>query len=211
MSQQVSLILIRHAQSEANSSKVISGALEVPLSPLGRQQAAQLQKILPALEIQEVITSAQERAKETASLALEPWYVSGRRETELLNERHWGVLEGVACHIYEEILEKKQISQKNFTPDEGESLDDLKSRVKDVASELRAINRNTAVFAHHSSLKALLCALLPAEFPEWDAFGIPNATPVMLTLEQSHFQLDSRSRKILFAPDALIAPLLLAE
>lgn len=202
MKQHPYLLLIRHAQSEANARKLISGALEVPLSPLGREQASHLQHLLPDFGIEEVITSAQRRAKQTADLALGDWYSSARREHEDMNERRWGILEGVPVRIHKAMLELKEIPHDSFIPDDGESLDDLKRRVKRFSSQVSSIKRNTAVFAHHSSLKALLCALMPDDFSEWTAFGIPNATPVLLTFRENRYELDSRSRQLLFASDA---------
>jgi probable phosphoglycerate mutase len=62
------LILVRHAQSEANARGEISGDLEVSLTEVGRQQAADLGPSL--VGTRRVLTSPSSRARETAHLAV---------------------------------------------------------------------------------------------------------------------------------------------
>ena len=65
------LYLIRHAESVWNSERRVQGTcLEVPLSPVGREQAQLLGKRLINLPFTHVYCSPAERALETARIAL---------------------------------------------------------------------------------------------------------------------------------------------
>jgi 2,3-bisphosphoglycerate-dependent phosphoglycerate mutase len=92
------LILLRHGQSTWNLENLFTGWVDVPLSPLGEQEAARggalLQEhgVLPDV----VHTSVQIRAIHTAELALracERSWIPVRRSWRL-NERHYGDLQG---------------------------------------------------------------------------------------------------------------------
>lgn len=89
------LILVRHGQSTANASGIWQGQLDYPLSPLGREQAAEAGRSLAGIAIAAVYTSPLSRASETARiLAREAGYGGPVVEVEGLQERHGGVLQG---------------------------------------------------------------------------------------------------------------------
>ena len=85
------LYAIRHGQSAANAIQAHAGWAQVPLTELGREQAAKTGELLKGMEFDRVIVSDLLRAKETAQIAL-----SGR-DFELdprLRETHVGSLQG---------------------------------------------------------------------------------------------------------------------
>lgn len=91
----IELVLIRHGQSTANASGVWQGQLDYPLSPLGREQAAEAGESLKGEVISAVYASPLSRALETARIiARESGYGGRVVEVEGLQERHGGVLQG---------------------------------------------------------------------------------------------------------------------
>lgn len=62
------LLLVRHGQSEWNAGRVLQGQADVPLSDLGRAQAAALAPTIAALAPDRAVTSDLQRAAATAAI-----------------------------------------------------------------------------------------------------------------------------------------------
>jgi probable phosphoglycerate mutase len=62
------LLLVRHGQSEWNAGRVLQGQADVPLSALGREQAAALAPTVAALAPDRAVTSDLLRATATAAI-----------------------------------------------------------------------------------------------------------------------------------------------
>ncbi len=62
------LLLVRHGQSEWNAGRVLQGQADVPLSALGRDQAAALAPTVAALAPERAVTSDLLRATATAAI-----------------------------------------------------------------------------------------------------------------------------------------------
>ncbi|WP_103384465.1 phosphoglyceromutase [Pseudonocardia dioxanivorans] len=98
MSGMGTLVLLRHGQSVWNAENLFTGWVDVPLSPLGEDEARRGGELLAeAGLLPDVLhTSLLRRAISTANLALD---TSGRywipvRRSWRLNERHYGALQG---------------------------------------------------------------------------------------------------------------------
>jgi 2,3-bisphosphoglycerate-dependent phosphoglycerate mutase len=92
------LILLRHGNSEWNQKNLFTGWVDVPLSELGRSEAARAGELLAesGLLPDVLYTSRLTRAIQTADLALEKadrLWIDVKRSWRL-NERHYGALQG---------------------------------------------------------------------------------------------------------------------
>ena len=92
------LVLLRHGESEWNKANLFTGWVDVPLSEVGRQEAARGGELLTehGLLPDVVHTSVLKRAIATAELALaaaDRQWIPVRRSWRL-NERHYGALQG---------------------------------------------------------------------------------------------------------------------
>ena len=84
----MTILLVRHAQSAGNAAGVLSGAADLPLTDLGRAQAAALGERLTSLSIAAVYASPLTRARDTAQatadrVGLPVTIVDGLREASL--------------------------------------------------------------------------------------------------------------------------------
>ncbi|MBX3312529.1 MAG: phosphoglyceromutase [Microbacteriaceae bacterium] len=92
------LILVRHGQSDWNEKNLFTGWVDVPLTELGRKEAKRAGELITEAGLKPVIlyTSLLTRAIETANIALlaadRAWLPVKR--TWMLNERHYGDLQG---------------------------------------------------------------------------------------------------------------------
>ena len=88
------LILVRHGETEWNAQRRYQGHSDVPLSALGRRQAARAAERLAALKIDAVYTSDLGRALETAEIIAEQRGLEVCAEPRL-RELNFGVFEGL--------------------------------------------------------------------------------------------------------------------
>lgn len=84
------LLLVRHGQSEWNAGRVLQGQADVPLSDLGRAQAAALAPVVAGLAPCGAVTSDLVRASETAAILGFP----GARHEPALREINVGIWQG---------------------------------------------------------------------------------------------------------------------
>lgn len=98
------LILLRHGQSSWNLQNRFTGWEDVPLTPLGEEEALQAADLLlsdaPDIVVDVVYTSVLQRAVRTAELFVERCAAAHSRPLPIrtrwrLNERHYGVLQGL--------------------------------------------------------------------------------------------------------------------
>jgi 2,3-bisphosphoglycerate-dependent phosphoglycerate mutase len=93
------LVLIRHGQSEWNKENRFTGWKDVDLSPTGREEAHAAGRLLKELgySFDEAYTSVLKRAIRTLWIILDEMDLMWIPETKswLLNERHYGALQGL--------------------------------------------------------------------------------------------------------------------
>ncbi|PYZ92390.1 histidine phosphatase family protein [Salipaludibacillus keqinensis] len=89
----VTLYLIRHGQSEANSKGIIQGHAEFPLSELGKKQASLAGKWMADIQIDAIYTSDLQRAKATAE-SIAQFHPLKASEWKMIREVGLGPLEG---------------------------------------------------------------------------------------------------------------------
>jgi broad specificity phosphatase PhoE len=129
----VRLYFVRHGESEANTRRVISNR-ESPfaLTQLGKQQAAMLADRLKDIPITAIFSSPILRAKETAEILSESFYLP-YEITEALREYDCGILEEksdeVSWKLHREIAEDWVLNHNHLRkPEGGESYLEIKKR-----------------------------------------------------------------------------------
>jgi broad specificity phosphatase PhoE len=157
------LAAIRHGQSESNvvvpaaearGAEMVDLGMpdaEVPLTAIGRDQAAAIGRWLAALPADEqpdaVITSPYRRASETAEVAVATADAAGVGRLpmlldERLRDRELGILEGfttrgVAARMPEEAARRHRLGRFYYRPPGGESRADVALRVRSALGDLR--------------------------------------------------------------------------
>jgi len=161
------LYLLRHGTTTHNLGGRICGHLDVPLSPLGIDQARAAGTLLEACSIAGAITSPLARTRETAGLALENQMVEVRVE-ERIDELALGDWEGrsrkdlIAEASWKEWIERPHVAA---TP-EGERLGDVWSRASSaISDELARLEEHEEeggllVVSHGGVIRVLLLHLL---------------------------------------------------
>jgi len=188
------LVIVRHGQSAWNLENRFTGEVDVPLTPLGREEAHAAGEKLRGFSFSHGFTSVLQRAIETLSLILE---ASGHPDLPVsrdkaLNERNYGELQG---------LNKAEVAKKYgdhqvtvwrrsyaIRPPGGESLQDTAARVlayygKEIEPLLKQ-GHDILIVAHGNSLRALMMNLEQLSEEAIAEVNLPTGTPRLYTLNE---------------------------
>ncbi len=189
------LILIRHAETPWTLQGRYQGHSDLGLSSRGRQQAGALAERIRAWEIEKIYASSLKRARQTGEI------ISKKMRQKLyldhrLKELHFGRWEGKTA---KELLKQKEPSflkwlrGQSCRPPGGESVPDLKKRVKDFLDEIlkRHAGGRVAIVSHGGPLKmAILLSLKLAGRFFW-SFRIAPASISVLNVSADSAELSS--------------------
>jgi probable phosphoglycerate mutase len=171
----LSLILIRHGETDWNNQQRIQGQRDLPLNETGRQQAHDLLPVLaPAFAKSavpvRVLSSDLRRALQTAQIA-----INGLADIETdtrLREINYGEWEGLDRPTLEQHSPAEAVhwfrgDDFDFKPHGGESLQELHERMsafhKDVILPLIQLQpQRVIIFTHGAALMAYLNVILQA-------------------------------------------------
>ncbi|MGI5337810.1 histidine phosphatase family protein [Streptomyces sp. CA-181903] len=194
------LIAVRHGQSTANvlfdraratgTPAVLPPGADplVPLTPLGREQAAGLGRWLAGAAPDAVVVSPYVRARQTWEAMAETAGRLGCRPPlpppildERLCDRRMGVFEGHDANAIRdrdpgEVLRRERAGEWTYRPPGGESLPDVADRVRALLRDPAAVppGRRVLLVAHDAVVVALR-HVLGGETPD-QLWPVPNAS-----------------------------------
>ncbi len=184
----LTLIFIRHAESEANARGELIGQDESPISSNGERQIKALTKELRHYKVDVVYTSPLERAVRTAQ-KIADWHKCPLHLQDALKEIHFGDFETLRFQEiqqrYLEEVEKMLQDGSSYTYPGGESLLDVYKRAALKLNEIRQVHPSGTVVicAHGGTIRSFLSHLI-AKGPElhWH-FKIDHASLTIVTIE----------------------------
>jgi alpha-ribazole phosphatase len=157
------VVLVRHCEPDESMRGRLYGALDIPLSAAGYEQARAIAGALQGIRLDAVFSSPLRRALETAAplaraRGLEPVVHDGLRELS------FGEIEGLS---YDEIARERPELFESWMSDptgtrfpEGERFGDLRNRALGAAAEIRTEHESAAIVAHGGITRAILAAAL---------------------------------------------------
>ncbi len=119
------LWLVRHGETPWNREGRLTGWTDLPLTPLGEQQARALSGWLRAERFEKVLASDLRRALQTARLA----YGEPQATSPALRELNFGALEGLCWAELAEEYRQALLAFEGFQAPGGESTAALRQRV----------------------------------------------------------------------------------
>lgn len=193
------LVLLRHGESVWNLENRFTGWTDVPLTAKGRAEARAAAEKLAGFRFDYAFSSALVRAQETLEIILD---VLGQRDVtvvynEALNERHYGLLQGLNKAKTAEKLGLEIVTlwrrSYQFRPPRGESLADTRQRVvtyyrQRIEPHVLA-GATVLVVAHANSLRALVMELDDIKPEAVPALRIPTGVPRL-------YRIDSQGRVV---------------
>lgn len=177
----VRLYLVRHGESVANRDGVYAGDTDVPLTPLGEEQAQSLARRLAPYPLDLIVTSDLERARKTAEA------IGAGRSAEVvvdprLRECDFGRWEG---RSYDQIRAEEPEALARWleggdeaAPPGGETWGALCARVMAAWDAWRGkVGRGAVAFVTHTGpIRALLCRLFHLPRPQVRRFHVATAS-----------------------------------
>lgn len=162
------LALIRHGQSLWNLENRFTGWVDVPLTPLGEQEARQAAAKLGDLTFDVAYSSALRRAQKTLEIILQErgWSIPEIRD-QALNERHYGDLQGLNKDDLRRQYGEEQVKiwrrSYDVPPPNGEALKDTAARTlpffeRCILGDIRQ-GKNVLVVAHGNSNRSIVMRL----------------------------------------------------
>ena len=159
------LYLVRHGATELSAEDRFAGALDVALSPAGRQQAERLGARLAAEPIDVAFASPMQRTMDTARLIVAPigidvTPVDGIRE--IAHGRWEGMRRDDVERQYPEEYDRYEHDPYSFAPTDGES--GLAVTARALPALLKIVEDNCEkrilVVSHKATIRLLLSSLL---------------------------------------------------
>lgn len=186
--------LIRHGETEWNTTGRWQGILPVPLNDIGREQARKLAAVLKQDTIQMIYTSNLSRAAETAQIIAEILDIPVTTD-ERLRELDIGVFQGLTV---EEILQRHAQEYADFMAQpiayvlpQGESRQQMGERVLAAWNEFvsQTDKQHIAIVSHGGAIKMLLSVLWPGQAEVFHTYDIPNTSITRLTCVDGIWQI----------------------
>jgi broad specificity phosphatase PhoE len=173
------LWLVRHGETEWSRSGQHTGRTDIPLTELGRAQAAGVARKLADHEFALVLSSTKVRALETARLA---GFGDRVETTDDLLEWDYGEDEG-------RTTPEIRTDRPGWTiwadgPRGGETADEVGARVDRVIARVREADGDVLVFAHGHVLRVLAARWLGESPSEGRFFELGTATVSVLGWER---------------------------
>ena len=188
------LVLIRHGQSIWNLENRFTGWVDVPLTALGREEAAAAASKIAYLEFQVCYTSALTRAQQTLEIILEElaWGQLPVIRDQALNERNYGDLQGLNKDEMRKQFgpEQVQIWRRSYdvAPPNGEALKDTAARTlpffeRCIMGDIRQ-GKNVLVVAHGNSNRSIVMKLDNLSGEQVVALELATGAPLIYSLER---------------------------
>jgi broad specificity phosphatase PhoE len=150
----MSIVLVRHGQTEPNRAGQLLGRRDASLTDLGlRQASAAAEAVMAAHDIAYVVSSPLERAMETAAM-----FGCSVGVDERWIEVDYGEYEGLSFREVPDELWRQWRADPAWAPPSGESLTSVGRRVRAACEDLSAdaIEADVVVVSHVSPIKAAI-------------------------------------------------------
>ena len=179
------LTLVRHGETWWNQAKKIQGITDIELSDAGIDQANRLSLTLREESFDAIITSPLKRAYDTAK-AIGKYHNVAIRIDNDLRELNAGELEGLSYPDlvirYPEFLRQWTADHASIAMPNGESLQEVQSRVWPVIEGLAETAENALVVSHSFVIITILCKVQQVSLSESRAMRIGVASKTLLEM-----------------------------
>ena len=180
------VLLVRHAQSEANVNRILQGQTDGTLTEKGMMQAHLLAEHFSNKSLDMIISSDLNRAYKTAQI------VAKKQSLEVVTTpslREWnaGVLDGLPAASLEEAITKSQLPLGEFTPDDGESFSQLRERAINFLATLETHDQGQVIMVctHGDLLRVLVGSILEKDLESSMIIEFDNTSYTTIVLNNN--------------------------
>lgn len=160
------LYLIRHGESENNSTGCYTGWADVDLTPKGIEEAKRVRKYISDIKFDKIYSSDLIRAVKTAETAIPG---CSPEKTPIIREINLGSLAGNKISDCPKIFGdefSKNVAEQNYKPYGGENRAEFDERIESFLNEVSESGyENVAAFCHGGVLRRILNKILGIQIP----------------------------------------------
>jgi len=173
-------ILVRHGQTDWNSSRMTQGQSDTPLNETGILQAKRVARALENENINKCYYSPLKRAKATAEEIINYLNIVSEEDKSLI-EFNFGLWEGRTLEEisiqYKDEFYNWMYAPQNLTIPEGEEMKNALNRAR-AFSEKRIMHsqENILIVSHGLLIKILIISILGLELKDLQKFRVDNAS-----------------------------------
>ena len=182
------LILVRHASTNDNNDKKLSGHIDSEVSIKGKEQIIKLTKYLEKFQIDSIYSTTSSRTKETISEVSKLKNLE-IKEKKSLKEINFGKFEGLTFSDielnYNEEINKMINEGNNYTYPDGESLIDSYNRVVREIDTILEIEKNKSILicSHGGTIRNIITYLIANTHEYHWNFKIDNASVTIIDVD----------------------------
>ena len=180
------VLLVRHAQSEANINRILQGQTDGTLTEKGMAQAHLLAEHFSNKSLDMIISSDLHRAYKTAQIVAKKQSLEVVT-TKSLREWNAGILDGLPAASLEEAITKSQLPLSEFTPDDGESFSQLRERAINFLTTLETHNQGQVIMVctHGDLLRVLVGSILEKDLESSMIIEFDNTSYTTIVLNNN--------------------------
>lgn len=179
-SQNLTLYIFRHGQTEWALSGQHTGLTDIPLTDIGRRQATALKSMVEHIDFSAVFVSPLARARETAQLA----GLSDAKVLKDLSEFNYGKYEGITTEEIRKTVPSWTVWSHPCP--EGETLEDAAGRCQNVIDTASQVGGRVALVAHGHILRILTATWLKLPPDQGKHFILDTSTISILSFEREN-------------------------
>ncbi|KAJ1834157.1 hypothetical protein IWW55_005168 [Coemansia sp. RSA 2706] len=182
----IDIYLARHGQTAANAAAILQGSgTNPPLNDCGKRQSADLAEAMKDEKLDWIITSALERAIETANAVAKYHKDTPFLSDARLNEISWGKLDGARFAdikpTVDSVVEKWQSGDFDAKIEGGESANEGKARILAAFADLLAVARERKyrkliVCIHGRIMRVIMASLVDRDLSKMQRFPHTNCS-----------------------------------
>ncbi len=189
------IYFIRHGQTEFNKLGIVQGGgVDSSLNEKGKEQAQAFFDFYKNIPFDLVLTSALKRTHETVQAFTAkgiPWEQDAR-----INEMNWGVHEGKKSEpwmhqAYKEMIENWKQGNFDARLEDGESAQELATRVGDFLEELKSKKaKQVLVCSHGRTMRCLMSLVKGEHLREMEKYNHKNTCLFIVQVKNKEFEVE---------------------
>jgi broad specificity phosphatase PhoE len=181
------LILVRHAETEANAREINEGHSPGELTAKGKRQAEQVGIRLQDEEIDKIYVSDLKRTIDTAREIIRHHPEAEVVHEPLLRERNQGVLEKSPYGTFSRVAKERGENILDFKPEGGESINEVKQRVERFLERIMRLDKDRTILlvTHGGVIVNMLIKLLkiPDRDDNYKTLLPPNTAVTIIAID----------------------------
>lgn len=186
------VLIMRHPETVANTSKFFSGRMDVGLTPAGIKQRERAVDALAAFAPDRIFCSPISRARDMAQMAADRLQVPCEPMDDLI-EFDFGPIEGMDTALARECGYRfpwpLDAAGRSCPPEGAESLEHVYERAGRVLDALRPLEGRTACVTHGGLMRSLMAAAYGIPLDTFWNVHILNVASLFFTCDKRTFAL----------------------